>query len=72
MFQKAVQQGRSEAHGARSNERHVCARRQVGELAVSFAEAHVGGYVEGPSDARTKPAAFLNILLEEPSCLPVH
>ncbi|CAE6691094.1 hypothetical protein NSPZN2_10226 [Nitrospira defluvii] len=28
-------QGRSEAHGARNNERHVCARPRVGERAVS-------------------------------------
>ncbi len=31
----AVQQGRSEVHGAKHNERHVCGRRQDGEPAVS-------------------------------------
>lgn len=35
MFKKSVQQGRSEAHGARNNERHVCARPRAGERAVS-------------------------------------
>ncbi|WHZ24650.1 MAG: hypothetical protein OJF47_003762 [Nitrospira sp.] len=35
MRKKTIQQGRSEAHGARKNERHACARRRVGEAAVS-------------------------------------
>ncbi len=32
MFNMAVQQGRSEAHGARNNERHVCASRWAGSV----------------------------------------
>ena len=35
MLKKAVQQGRSEVHGAKHNERHVCGRRRDGEAAVS-------------------------------------
>jgi hypothetical protein len=35
MLKKAVQQGRSEVHGAKNNERQACARRRVGEPAVS-------------------------------------
>ncbi|WHZ22258.1 MAG: hypothetical protein OJF47_001370 [Nitrospira sp.] len=35
MRKKAVQQGRSEFHGAKQHERHACARRRVGEAAVS-------------------------------------
>lgn len=33
-----VQQVRSEVHGAKKNERHVCGRRRDGEPAVSSAE----------------------------------
>ena len=78
MFKKAVQRGRSEAHGAMNKERHVCARRRVGEPAVSVRRdvthftrpapscqdsSFPGMYVEPLSDARTKLAAFFNILL---------
>ena len=35
MLKKAVQQGRSEVHGAKNNERHVCGRARVSERAVS-------------------------------------
>ena len=54
MLKKVVQQGRSEVHGAKNNERHVCGRRRVGEPAVSCAwspkrEAYLKQYVEGPS-----------------------
>ncbi len=38
MLKKAVQQGRSEVHGAKNNERHVCGRRRDGEPAVSWPE----------------------------------
>ncbi len=38
MLKKTGQQGRSEAHGATNKEHHVCARRRVGEAAVSWAE----------------------------------
>ena len=37
--QKALQQGRSEAHGATNKEGQVCARRRDGEPAVSCGEA---------------------------------
>ena len=36
MRKKAVQQGRSEVHGAKYNERHACGRRRDGEPAVSW------------------------------------
>jgi len=39
MLKKAVQQGHSEVHDAKHNERHVCGRRRGGEPAVSRAEA---------------------------------
>ena len=70
--------GRSEVRDAKNNERHACGRRRGGEPAVSRAEASRSypptpslpgqalfpmGYVEGLNDARTKPAAFFNILL---------
>jgi hypothetical protein len=50
IFKKAFQQGRNEvrdaksneAHGAMKKERHVCARRRVGEPAVSVS-FHVCG-----------------------------
>jgi hypothetical protein len=51
MVKPVVQQGRSEAHGATNKEHHVCARRRVGEAAVSWAEAYAVRYVEGPRDA---------------------
>ncbi len=31
LFKKAVQQGRSEVHDAKNNERHICGRARVGE-----------------------------------------
>jgi hypothetical protein len=34
-----VQQGHSKVHGAKNNERQVCARRRVGEPAVSWSDA---------------------------------
>ena len=78
--QKGLQQGRREAHGAMNKERHVCARRRVGEATVSCSLRRVispalpepaktgscsrGRYVEGLSDARTQLKAFFNILLK--------
>ena len=35
VLNKTEQQGPSEVHGAKSNERHGCGRRRVGEPAVS-------------------------------------
>ena len=43
MRKKAIQQGRSEVHGAKHNERHVCGRRRDGEPAVSQTEAYPWG-----------------------------
>jgi hypothetical protein len=79
MLKRAVQQGRSEVHGAKNNERHVCARRRVGEPAVSWRRIVIvftrpalspprrallpGPYVEPLSDARTPLADFFSILL---------
>ncbi|WHZ30197.1 MAG: hypothetical protein OJF51_005000 [Nitrospira sp.] len=56
MFKKPVQQGHSEvrdaknneAHGAMNKEHHVCARRRVGEPAVSDS-LHVCGRVPSAS-----------------------
>jgi hypothetical protein len=77
MLKKPVQQGRSEAHGATNKEHHVCARRRVGEAAVSWADALHShppnpelseqlfsrvGYVEDLNDARTTLAVFFSIL----------
>jgi len=62
MFKLAFQQGRSEVHGAKNNERHVCGRRRDGEPAVSL-EAVPLRYVEPMSDARTPLAANFNIFL---------
>jgi hypothetical protein len=77
MLKKAVQQGRSEVHGAKNNERHVCGRRRDGEPALSLAEASRSypptpslpgqalfptGYVEGLNEARTLLAGFFSIL----------
>ena len=56
-------QGRSEAHGATNKERHVCARRRVGESAVAWAEAYSVRYVEGLNEARMPLAEFFSILL---------
>jgi hypothetical protein len=79
MFKKAVQPGRSEAHGAMNKERHACARRRVGEPAVSLGRSVVvftrpaperaetrpfpRRYVVPLSDPKTKLADFFNILL---------
>ena len=38
-LKKVVQRGRSEVHGAKDNERHLCGRRREGEPALSRAEA---------------------------------
>ena len=51
MVKKAVQQGRSEVHGAKNNERHVCGRRRDGEAAVSemlITFVHAREMVSGP------------------------
>ncbi|MCE3224336.1 MAG: hypothetical protein K0S58_2516 [Nitrospira sp.] len=73
MLKKTVQQGRSEVHGAKHNERHVCGRRRDSEPVVSWAEASRSypptpslpgqalfpwGYGEDLNDARTPPATF--------------
>ncbi|MCE3224906.1 MAG: hypothetical protein K0S58_3086 [Nitrospira sp.] len=78
MLKKAVQQGRSEVHGAKHNERHVCGRRRDGEPAVSSRRIvpsypptlSLPGqvlfpwpYGEGLNDARTLLADFFSILL---------
>jgi hypothetical protein len=62
MLKQAVQQGRSEVHGAKHNERHVCGRRRVGEPAVSYGQGVPSRYVEFLSDARTPLVAHFNIL----------
>jgi hypothetical protein len=41
MVKKSVQRGRSEVHGAKNNERHVCGRRRDGEPAVSWRRCHI-------------------------------
>ena len=43
MLKQAVQQGRSEVHGEKNNECHMCGRRRDGEPAVSWAEAYPWG-----------------------------
>lgn len=58
----AVQQGRSEVHGAINNERHVCGRRRVGEPAVSSGRGVPLRYVEGLNEARTQVAGVFSIM----------
>ena len=69
MLKKAVQQGRSEVHGAKNDERQVCGRRRDGETAMSGKRVVLSGYGEGLNDARTPLADFFSILL---IALPRH
>ena len=79
MRKKAVQQGRSEVHGAKNNERHVCGRRRDGEPAVSSRRIVPSypptlslpgqalfpwSYGEPLSDARMPMVDFFRILLD--------
>ena len=87
MLKIAVQQGRSEVHGAKHNERHVCGRRRDGEPAVSSRRIVPSypptlslpeqalfpwPYGEPLSDARTPLADFLRILLGFALYLPPY
>jgi hypothetical protein len=54
MFKKAAQQGRSEAHGAMNKERYACARRRVGEPAVSSSRSVVVFTRPVPERAETR------------------
>ena len=63
IVKSVCRQGRSEAHGARNNERHGCARPRAGSVLTKLRRQ----YGKPLSDARTPPADFFRILLEDAS-----
>ena len=65
MFKNAVQRGRSEVHGARSNERHVCGRRRVGEPAVSRYRGVRMEYVEVTKRPKTMREPTFSMLIKK-------